>query len=313
MAYDTQLFSNNAVSLLATAIGAGDTSLTVMAGYGALFPQPTGDASDFFLVTLENQTATVREIIRVNGRTGDTFTGLVRAQEGTSAFAWGASLGNDTLVDHRVTAETMRLAMLLPEGGSGAGPQGPVGPQGPAGPVGPQGPAGPAGADGSGGITTQKDAVTVGALATTLNFAGAGVTVTGTGATKTITIPGGAGGSSTINGGNTITPVEVDSGWTQPLSVATYSQYQRGFKFFVTIFMPANSLSSTFEVLGNVSGNLGANTEVITFNRTARVGYNFGGQVNITLNTTTKELNLVWTNTEALPVEVMCTRIQHLP
>lgn len=117
MSNPNQLFTNNAVTLLAAAISAGDTSLTVMSGYGQLFPMPV-DVGDFFLVTLEDQAGTTREIIRVTGRTGDVFTGLIRAQEGTTAQAWSASLGSDTLVDHRVTAETMRQALLLPAGGS---------------------------------------------------------------------------------------------------------------------------------------------------------------------------------------------------
>ena len=110
---DKQLFTNNAVALLAAPISSTDTSLSVMPGYGTLFPLPSAPG-EYFLVTLENQTATTREIIRVNARAGNTFTDIVRAQEGTAALAWDASAGNDTLVDHRVTAETMRQAMLKP-------------------------------------------------------------------------------------------------------------------------------------------------------------------------------------------------------
>lgn len=276
MAYDTQLFTNNAVSLLSAPITASATSLTVMAGYGNLYPSP--GPGEFFLVTLENQTGTAREIIRVTGRVGDTFTFPLgnRGQEGTPALAWSASSGNDTLVDHRVTAETMRLAMLLPETTS---------------------------------ITVQDHGGTVGAGADTLNFTG-DVSVTGSGATKTINIGTGA---SSVPGSTTLLPVNVDPGWTQSGSTVTYSNYQRGFKFFVTLYMPSNHRSSTFEVLGNVSGDLGANAEDVSWNRTARVGYNFAGVVNITLNTATKELDLTWTNNEANPIEVMCTRIQHLP
>jgi hypothetical protein len=335
MAYDTQLFTNNAVSLLATPINPGDTTLQVMPGYGQLYPAPS--AGQFFLVTLEDQSGTVREIIRVTGRSGDLLTGLVRGQEGTVPRAWSASLGNDTLVDHRVTAETMRLAMLLPEGGA-VGPQGPAGPKGDTGDVGPQGPAGPAGADGLDGvdgavgpqgpagpqgiqgvvgpagadatISVKEEGVAVGGTTNTLNFVGASVTVTGAGE-KTITIAGNEAGT-VINGSSPQTPTNIDPAWTISASNGTYSNYQRGFKFFVTIYMPANHKSSTFEVLGNISGDLGSNTETVSFNRTARVGYNFLGSVDIVLNTATKELDLVWTNGEALPVEVMCTRIQHL-
>jgi hypothetical protein len=333
MAYDTQLFTNNAVALLAQPLNPGDTTLQVMPGYGQLYPAPS--AGQFFLVTLEDQSGTVREIIRVNGRSGDTFTNCVRGQEGTTARAWSASLGSDTLVDHRVTAETMRLAMLLPE----VGAQGPAGPQGIQGVPGPQGIQGPAGLDGLDGavgpvgpigatgpqgiqgvqgvpgsdatISLQEEGVTVGAPATTLNFVGDSVTVTGALGAKTITITGNAQGG-VINGASPQVPTLIDPAWTIPVSAATYSNYQRGFKFFVTIFMPANSKSCTFEVLGNISGDLGANTETVAFNRTARVGYNFLGSVNIELNTTTKTLDLVWHNQEANPVEVMCTRIQHL-
>jgi hypothetical protein len=104
----TQLFSNNAVSLLKTGISASDTLLTVLAGQGALFPSPTDN--EFFVVTLEDQAATQQEILHVFARNGDTFT-IARGREGTSARSWTASAGNDTLVDHRVTADTLaRLA-----------------------------------------------------------------------------------------------------------------------------------------------------------------------------------------------------------
>ena len=279
MAYDLQLFTNNAVSLLASPISASATNLTVMAGYGTLYPNP--GPGQYFLVTLEDQAGLVREIIRVNGRSGDTFTGLQRGQEGTTPQAWSASLGTDTLVDHRVTAETMRLAMLLPE----------------------QTPS----------LEVQLNGTTVGAPAETLNFVG-DVTISGAGATKTIDIGGGAGGGTgAINGDSPTGPTQVDPAWTISVSTATYTNYQRGFKFFVTIYMPANHRSCTFEVLGNVSGDLGANAEEVTWNRTARVGYNFLGAVNITLNTATKELNLTWQNGETNTVQVLCTRIQHLP
>ena len=52
------------------------------------------------------------------------------------------------------------------------------------------------GVSGSGGITVQDEGSTLSTQATTINFVGAGVVASGTGATKTITISGG-GGSST--------------------------------------------------------------------------------------------------------------------
>lgn len=108
MALQKQLFSNNAVSLLAAPITATSTSLQVLAGFGSLYPNP--GPNEYFSITLEDQSASIREIIHVTGRSGDTFTFSLadRAQEGTTALAWSASLGNDTLVDHRITAAAMR-------------------------------------------------------------------------------------------------------------------------------------------------------------------------------------------------------------
>ena len=119
----TQLFSNNAVSLLSAPITATSTSLTVIPGHGALYPQPTGDGSDYFLITLEDQSATVREIIKVTARAGDTlyFSLADRGLEGTTARSWSASAGSDTLVDHRITADTMTRAMQKPLGSATPG------------------------------------------------------------------------------------------------------------------------------------------------------------------------------------------------
>jgi len=51
----------------------------------------------------------------------------------------------------------------------------------------------------SGGVTVQDEGSSLSTLGTTLNFVGAGVTASGTGATKTITISGGGGSSSGEN------------------------------------------------------------------------------------------------------------------
>ena len=65
--------------------------------------------------------------------------------------------------------------------------------------VGAPGPAGPTGPPGSGGgggsaLTVQDEGVALATAADTINFVGAGVTATGTGATKTVTIPDGGAG-----------------------------------------------------------------------------------------------------------------------
>lgn len=121
----TQLFTNNAVALLANALGPTDMTLTVQAGKGALYPQPT-NVGDFFLVTLEpiNSPVSPREILYITGRSGDVLTIGYRGWEGTgvgqaqpgSGLAWPATT---TLVDHRITAGTIASAMVLPQGGSG--------------------------------------------------------------------------------------------------------------------------------------------------------------------------------------------------
>lgn len=119
----TQLFTNNAVSLLTAPISATDTSLSVIAGHGELFPQPTGDGSDYFLITLEDQAALTREIIKVTGRVGDVllFALADRGLENTTIQNWSSAAGNETLVDHRVTAETLARAMLKPVATAAAG------------------------------------------------------------------------------------------------------------------------------------------------------------------------------------------------
>lgn len=97
-----QLFTNNAVTLLGTAILATDTSISMLPGTGALFPAIVRPG-DYFLITLENQNATVREIIKVIGRSGDVFQ-VQRGYENTANLPWG----QQTLVDLRETAGTLK-------------------------------------------------------------------------------------------------------------------------------------------------------------------------------------------------------------
>ena len=81
------LFTNNAATTLASSILAGDTSLTVTAGQGALFPTLAGSA--YFYCTLSNTAGTTIEIVKVTARSTDTFT-IVRAQDNTTASAFSA-------------------------------------------------------------------------------------------------------------------------------------------------------------------------------------------------------------------------------
>jgi len=83
----TQLFKNNSNSALAAGINNSDTSMTVLTGIGSKFPAITG--SDYFLLTLTQAgQETSWEIVKVTAVAGDTLS-IVRAQEGTTASAWG--------------------------------------------------------------------------------------------------------------------------------------------------------------------------------------------------------------------------------
>lgn len=262
-----QLFSNNAVSLLTSPISASALSLSVIAGTGNLYPNPGVD--EYFLVTLENQAGTAREIISIVGRSGDTFTIGQRGLEGTTPQAWAASLGNDTIVDHRLTAATIaELAIDT--------------------------------------IGVESNGTSTG-TAEVLNFSSDFV-VSGVGSTKTIGLA--AAGSSWVQGENTASPVIAPAA-TGLTSQATYSNFNRGFKFFVTVVDTVNGQSETLEILANISGLLSANTEDAEWNISGRVGRPLNISAQITLNTTTKTLELLVTNNESNPIQVMCTRIQH--
>ena len=105
---DFQLFTNNAVALLAENISAGDMEIKVAPGYGYLFPQPSRP-EHFFLVTLAKTNAphSPNEIIRCSDRVGDTLIVAPngRGYESSGAESWEMAT---TLVDHRITAETLQ-------------------------------------------------------------------------------------------------------------------------------------------------------------------------------------------------------------
>lgn len=94
------LFSNNATTLLATAIVAADTTLNVSTGSGSEFPAITEGA--IFMVTLKNPTTGAIEHMKCTARTGDALT-VRRAQEGTTALDFPVN----SIVSLRVTKETL--------------------------------------------------------------------------------------------------------------------------------------------------------------------------------------------------------------
>lgn len=100
----TQLFTNNAISLLENNLSTADLIIHVIPGDGNLYPQPV-NPGDFFLVTLEDDHANVVEIVKIIERNGDALTidPAGRGFEGTGAHYWPI----DTKVDHRLTAYTL--------------------------------------------------------------------------------------------------------------------------------------------------------------------------------------------------------------
>jgi hypothetical protein len=87
MAALIEIYANNAATTLAAGISSTATSLTVLSGSGTPFPNP--GANQFFRFTLNDAlTGLEYEIIYCTARSGDTFSGLLRGQEGTTALAW---------------------------------------------------------------------------------------------------------------------------------------------------------------------------------------------------------------------------------
>jgi hypothetical protein len=103
------LFANNASALLAASIDDDDTVIQVAAGFGVLFPSPTG--SQYFIATLENNSGEI-ELVRVTSRTGDNLT-VLRGQEGSTAQAF---VLNVTRVELRTTKGVMEGLLQLSGG-----------------------------------------------------------------------------------------------------------------------------------------------------------------------------------------------------
>ena len=94
------IFTNNASGLLAATINNSELVLQVAAGFGALFPSPTG--SQYFMVSLEDESGNV-EICKCTSRTNDLLT-VTRGQDGTVGQAFTLTV---TRVELRVTAAVM--------------------------------------------------------------------------------------------------------------------------------------------------------------------------------------------------------------
>ncbi len=107
------LYTNNATTTLSAGITSGQTTLTVAAATGALFPAPA--SPDYFYVTLIDASNNI-EIVKVTARSADTFT-IVRAQEGTTARAFSSA----DKVELRVTAAGLANKLDKDTGGTLSG------------------------------------------------------------------------------------------------------------------------------------------------------------------------------------------------
>lgn len=99
-----RLFTDNASGTLLSQVNPIDTTVTLNAGQGDNFPEPTG--TDYAILTLENVTGDL-ELVKLTSRTGDTLT-VERAQEGTPAGTFPASTSRCEL---RMTASALTAVL----------------------------------------------------------------------------------------------------------------------------------------------------------------------------------------------------------
>jgi len=92
--------TNNAIATVPSAVSSTQTTLTVAAGKGSLFP--ILGSGDYFFATLSDVNNNF-EIVKVTARTDDVMT-MVRAEEGTLAIPFPAN----SRFEHRITAATIR-------------------------------------------------------------------------------------------------------------------------------------------------------------------------------------------------------------
>lgn len=267
---DIQLFSNGAISLLNASISASATLIELQQGQGYLFPQPS--SNEFFLVTLEDISAPQdREIIKIISVAGDNLIVASdgRGYEGTVARQWEA---NETLVDHRITAETIRQAFLKPTPSNSS----------------------------STNLIIKDEGTVVTNQAMSIDFVGAGVTSVTSGNNVIVSIPGSSGGATNYP----LTTIEPS--WTNIIATINYSDFDRSTKFWVTLMSPTTGFTECFEVLCVVQGLLSANTETVSYTLSNRIGARFVGQLLVRLDKPINQLILEWTNGEPL-VTVIAT------
>ena len=116
----TYLFANLAKSTLAAPVAPGDTTVSLFAGTGALFPSP-GAGQGFTLSLLDQATGTITEIMLCTSRTGDVLT-VTRAQEGTAAGSWVIGDFANNFITAGTAAQFAQMGQLAQGGTTGARP-----------------------------------------------------------------------------------------------------------------------------------------------------------------------------------------------
>jgi hypothetical protein len=107
-----RLFTDNAITTLATGITAVETEMTVAAGQGSNFPVVDGTDTNYIVITMEDAAGNI-EFIRVDHRVGDvmgsvTYPNTRAYDSGPAAQAWIAG----DAVDVRWTAGSMNSLFL---------------------------------------------------------------------------------------------------------------------------------------------------------------------------------------------------------
>ncbi len=95
----TELFTNNALATLSSALSNSATTIVLTTGQGAYFPTPS--SPQYFWVSLVNGTNI--EICKCTNNSGDVLT-VVRGQQGTTPQAFAT---NGTTVELRLTASSL--------------------------------------------------------------------------------------------------------------------------------------------------------------------------------------------------------------
>ena len=100
------LFRNNITVRLDALLSDSATTCVVLNGQGALIPAI--GSGEIFVMTLDNITGGIREVVYVTAVSGDTLT-IERAKEGTTAQTWQAN----SIMQARITAGVLEYLQWL--------------------------------------------------------------------------------------------------------------------------------------------------------------------------------------------------------